>query len=97
MRLLAPSIPKDPLQPRFQLQSLAETLAQHMPATPKAAMALEALRALTKDELKKKYPAGEKTLYPASYPLHYEHLAEGIEKGSKGIARPWWKRFFGVW
>ncbi|KZO99169.1 hypothetical protein CALVIDRAFT_561567 [Calocera viscosa TUFC12733] len=97
MHRMALGVPLDPLKPRFQLQSLVETISQHMPATPKAAIALEAMRALTKEELKKKYPPGEKTLYPASYPMHYERLAEGIEKATKGIARPWWKRFFNIW
>ena len=30
-------------------------------------------------------------------PLHYARLKEGYEKTLKGIGRPWWKIFFGVW
>ncbi|EJU01512.1 hypothetical protein DACRYDRAFT_22628 [Dacryopinax primogenitus] len=97
MHRLAVGLPLDPLKPRFQLQSLVESVSQHMPSTPKAAMAVEAIRALSKDKLKKKYVAGERTLYPPSYPMHYERLAEGVENANKGIARPWWKRFFGIW
>jgi len=31
------------------------------------------------------------------FPLHYDRLVEGFEKIAKGIERPWWKVFFGIW
>jgi hypothetical protein len=43
------------------------------------------------------YPLSKKTLQPASMPAHYDRLVEGFEKSAKGIGRPWWKIFFGIW
>ena len=30
-------------------------------------------------------------------PLYYTRLVEGVDKSAKGIGRPWWKIFFGIW
>ena len=43
------------------------------------------------------YPLSDKTLKPASMPLYYTRLVDGYEKSAQGIARPWWKIFFGIW
>ena len=43
------------------------------------------------------YPLSKKTLRPASMPAHYDRLVVGVEKSAKGIGRPWWKIFFGIW
>ena len=43
------------------------------------------------------YPLSKKTLQPASAPFHYDRLVDGFEKSAKGIGRPRWKIFFGIW
>jgi hypothetical protein len=43
------------------------------------------------------WPVSAKLTHPASMPEHYDRLLEGMEKSVKGIGRPWWKVFFGVW
>ena len=43
------------------------------------------------------YPLSEKIMKPASMPQYYARLGEGYEKSAQGIARPWWKIFFGIW
>jgi hypothetical protein len=42
-------------------------------------------------------PTPQAVLKPASMPMHYVRLKEGYEKTLRGIGRPWWKIFFGVW
>jgi len=42
-------------------------------------------------------PTPQVVLRPASMPLHYVRLKEGYEKSLKGVGRPWWKVFFGIW
>jgi hypothetical protein len=42
-------------------------------------------------------PTPQSVLEPASMPMHYVRLREGYEKTLKGVGRPWWKIFFGVW
>jgi len=42
-------------------------------------------------------PTPHTVLKPASMPMHYVRLKEGYEKTLKGIGRPRWKIFFGVW
>ena len=43
------------------------------------------------------YALSEHMLKPASMPHHYTRLVEAFEKSAQGIARPWWKIFFGIW
>ncbi|KAF8918331.1 hypothetical protein CPB85DRAFT_77279 [Mucidula mucida] len=70
------------------------SLAQHPNLTPQA---VDAAKALQDNVMMKKYKLSNKMLKPASVPHHYERLMEGMEKSAKGIGRPWWKRFFGIW
>lgn len=84
---------QDPFR-HIQLSAFLESLAKHPRLTPQA---VEAASALQNNIIFKKYPLSPKTLEPASVPLHYSRLVEGMEKSAQGIGRPWWKVFFGVW
>ncbi|KAJ6542700.1 hypothetical protein B0H19DRAFT_1212638 [Mycena capillaripes] len=94
MARIASSCPIDPLRPHIQLQTFLKSLATHPRLTPAA---VRAAQALERNEMQKKYALTEKTLRPASAPLHYEKLVEGVEKSMQGIGRPWWKVFLGIW
>ncbi|KAJ7778509.1 hypothetical protein B0H16DRAFT_1503797 [Mycena metata] len=94
MARIASSWPLDPLRPHIQLQTFLKSLATHPRLTPGA---VRVAQALERNELHKKYALTDKMLKPASAPLHYEKLVEGIEKSMQGIARPWWKMFLGIW
>ena len=50
-----------------------------------------------KKKLLSQTPTPQSVLEPASMPMHYVRLKEGYEKTLKGIGRPRWKIFFGVW
>ncbi|KIM81931.1 hypothetical protein PILCRDRAFT_479495 [Piloderma croceum F 1598] len=91
---IAASWPTDPFRPTMQLKTFLQSLSAHPNLTPKA---VEAANALKGDVIMKKYPLSKKTLEPASRPHYYNRLVEGFEKSSRGIARPWWKVFFGIW
>ncbi|KAJ6482898.1 hypothetical protein C8R47DRAFT_1133061 [Mycena vitilis] len=94
MARIASSCPIDPLRPHIQLQTFLKSLATHPRLTPGA---VRAAQALERNEMHKKYPLTDKTLKPASAPLHYDRLVEGVEKSMQGIGRPWWKVFLGIW
>ncbi|KAJ7145830.1 hypothetical protein C8R44DRAFT_601096 [Mycena epipterygia] len=94
MARIASSCPLDPLRPHIQLQNFLKSLAVHPRLTPAAVRAAQALQ---RNEMQKKYALTDITLKPASAPLHYDKLVEGIEKSIKGIGRPWWKVFFNIW
>jgi len=85
---------RDPFRPNLQLQTLLQSLATHPRLTPQA---VKAAHALNNNDVYKQYPLSKKTLQPPSAPLHYDRVAEGFEKSAKGIGRPWWKIFFGIW
>ncbi|EAU87525.1 hypothetical protein CC1G_11197 [Coprinopsis cinerea okayama7 len=85
---------RDPFRPNIQLSTFLKSLADHPKLTPQA---VQAARALQKNEIKKAYPLSDKMLRPASMPQHYERLLEGYKKSQQGIGRPWWKVFFGIW
>ncbi|KAG6891448.1 hypothetical protein C0992_006707 [Termitomyces sp. T32_za158] len=85
---------KDPFRPNLQLKTLWQSLATHPRLTSQS---VRAARALKDNEMFKQYPLSRKTLHPASSPAHYDRLAEAFEKSAKGIGRPWWKIFFGIW
>ncbi|KZT05232.1 uncharacterized protein LAESUDRAFT_715033 [Laetiporus sulphureus 93-53] len=84
----------DPFRPNLQLKNFLDSLADHPNLT---ARAVRAASALQKNEFQKRYQLSEKMLKPASMPHHYDRLVEGYEKSAKGVGRPWWKIFFGVW
>ncbi|KAF4568351.1 hypothetical protein EYR40_010246 [Pleurotus pulmonarius] len=86
--------PKDPFRPQIQLKTFLTSLSAHPNLTPQA---VQAARALKDNDMFKKYPLSRKMLQPASMPKYYDRLVEGFEKSAQGIARPWWKVFFGVW
>ncbi|CAK5270974.1 unnamed protein product [Mycena citricolor] len=94
MARVAAACPVDPMRPHIQLQNFLKSLATHPNLTPQAVSAAEALE---RNAAQNEYPLTDKTLKPASAPIHYEKLAEGIEKGVQGIERPKWKVFFGIW
>ncbi|KAF7326839.1 hypothetical protein MVEN_01675200 [Mycena venus] len=94
MAKIARACPIDPLRPHIQLQTFLNSLATHPRLTPAA---VRAAQALERNEMQKKYALTDKILKPASAPLHYEKLVEGIEKGMQGIKRPRWKVFLGIW
>ncbi|KAJ7682899.1 hypothetical protein B0H17DRAFT_942419 [Mycena rosella] len=94
MARIASVCPLDPLRPHIQLQTFLQSLATH-PRLPPAAV--RAAQALERNEMQKKYALTRITLNPASAPLHYEKLVEGIEKSMQGIGRPFWKVFFNIW
>ncbi|TFY77775.1 hypothetical protein EWM64_g6239 [Hericium alpestre] len=94
LRRLATEWPSDPLRPTLQLKTLLASLADHPRLTQSA---VQAVRALQQNAFAKRLSVPEKILKPASMPQHYARLAEGYEKSLKGIGRPWWKIFFGVW
>ncbi|KAI0920474.1 hypothetical protein AcW1_002202 [Taiwanofungus camphoratus] len=91
---IAATWPVDPFRPNLQLKNLLDSLADHPHLTPQA---VRAARALQDNEFQTKYALSEKILKPASTPHHYSRLVEGFEKSAKGIGRPWWKIFFGIW
>ncbi|PSS34246.1 hypothetical protein PHLCEN_2v1712 [Hermanssonia centrifuga] len=90
---IAAKWPVDPFRPNLQLKTFFESLADHPQLTSQA---MKATRMLEENEIKKK-ACLNKILRPASMPKHYERLVEGFEKSAKGIGRPWWKIFFGIW
>ncbi|KNZ77349.1 hypothetical protein J132_05777 [Termitomyces sp. J132] len=94
MNGIAATWTKDPFRPNLQLKTLWQSLATHPRLT---AQSVRAARFLQDNEMYKQYPLSKKTLYPASSPAHYDRLVEAFEKSAKGIARPWWKVFFGIW
>ncbi|KAF7301126.1 hypothetical protein MIND_00676800 [Mycena indigotica] len=94
MARIATACPTDPLRPHIQLRTLLNSLAAHPKLTPGV---VNAAQTLERNEIKQRYPLTDKILRPASVPLHYEKLVEGVEKSMQGIKRPWWKVFFGVW
>jgi len=94
LRRIAATWPIDPFRPNLQLKNFLEALADHPNLTPQA---VRAARALQDNEFQKKYALSDKTLKPASMPHHYTRLVEGFDKSAKGIGRPWWKIFFGIW
>ncbi|KAF9526027.1 hypothetical protein CPB83DRAFT_858534 [Crepidotus variabilis] len=91
---IAESWVKDPFRPNLQLSTLLNSLAAHSRLTKQA---VESARALRDNGMMKKYPLTQKMLDPASRPQYYQRLVEGYEKSAQGIARPWWKGFFGIW
>ncbi|KAJ6526568.1 hypothetical protein DFH09DRAFT_168533 [Mycena vulgaris] len=94
MARIAAACPIDPLRPHIQLQTFLKSLATHPRLTPEA---VRAAQALERNEIQKKHALTDITLKPASSPLHYERLVDGIDKSMKGIGRPFWKVFFGIW
>ncbi|EKM52620.1 uncharacterized protein PHACADRAFT_164559 [Phanerochaete carnosa HHB-10118-sp] len=91
---IASQWPSDPFRPHLQLGTFLKALADHPQLTPQAT---RAARALLENEYAHKYPHSEKIMKPASMPQYYTRLGEGYEKSAQGIARPWWKIFFGIW
>jgi len=91
---IATSWPIDPFRPTLQLRLFLQSLSTHPNLTPNA---IEAANALKENLIMKEYPLSKKTLEPASRPHHYNRVLEGYEKSSRGIGRPWWKVFFGIW
>lgn len=94
LRSIAATWPVDPFRPNLQLKNFLTSLADHPNLTPEA---VRAAHTLQDSQLQKKYPLSDHILKPASMPHHYTRLVEGFEKSAKGIGRPWWKIFFGVW
>ncbi|KDQ54561.1 hypothetical protein JAAARDRAFT_60541 [Jaapia argillacea MUCL 33604] len=94
LKAIAHSWPSDPFRPNLQLNTFLRSLAAHPGLTPRA---VRAANALSNNEIQKKYPLSAKLLKPASTPHHYDRLVEAFEKSAKGIGRPRWKIFFGVW
>ncbi|KAJ7279038.1 hypothetical protein C8J57DRAFT_1059598 [Mycena rebaudengoi] len=94
MARIASSCPVDPLRPHIQLQNFLKSLSTHPRLTPAA---VRAAQALERNEAHEKYTLTDRTLKPASNPYHYTRLVEGIEKSMKGLERPRWKVFFGIW
>ncbi|KAF8519329.1 hypothetical protein BU17DRAFT_47830 [Hysterangium stoloniferum] len=84
----------DPLRPTYQMETFLASLAKHPNLTPEAVKAADALK---NNVAAQKWPITEKLSSPASMPLYYSRLLEGVEKSSKGIGRPWWKIFFNIW
>ncbi|KZT24957.1 hypothetical protein NEOLEDRAFT_1178726 [Neolentinus lepideus HHB14362 ss-1] len=91
---IALSWPYDAFRPNLQLKTFLSSLSTHPGLT---ADVVEAARALSNNEISKQYPLPPNLLKPASMPHHYTRLVEGFEKSAKGIGRPWWKVFFGIW
>ncbi|EPS94602.1 hypothetical protein FOMPIDRAFT_1054949 [Fomitopsis schrenkii] len=94
LQRVAAKWPTDPFRPNLQLRVFLESLAKHPNLTLQAAAAAGALQ---EGQFHRKYPLSDKMLKPASMPQYYTRLVEGYEKSAKGIGRPWWKVFFGVW
>ncbi|KIK56153.1 hypothetical protein GYMLUDRAFT_47365 [Collybiopsis luxurians FD-317 M1] len=86
--------PRDPFRPHLLLPTFLQSLAKHPNLTPEAVQAAQALK---NDQVKIQFPLSDKILKPASVPMHYDRLVEGLHKSAQGIGRPWWKVFFGIW
>jgi len=86
--------PADPFRPHLQLKTFLESLSKHPNLTPET---VDAARSLQNNATYKKYKLSQKMLKPASVPLHYDRLVEAFEKSARGVGRPWWKIFFGIW
>ncbi|KAE9406096.1 hypothetical protein BT96DRAFT_852019 [Gymnopus androsaceus JB14] len=86
--------PKDPFRPHLLLPTFLQSLSKHPKLTPEAVQAVQALK---NNRAKKEYPLSDTIMKPASKPLHYVRLVDGLQKSSQGIGRPWWKVFFGIW
>lgn len=94
LRRIAAEWPADPLRPKIQLKTFLAALAEHPALSPRAVAATNALH---QNQVSSHVPIPQTVLRPASMPLHYVRLKEGYEKTLKGVGRPWWKIFFGVW
>ncbi|KAI0297009.1 hypothetical protein B0F90DRAFT_1811208 [Multifurca ochricompacta] len=94
LRHIAAEWPADPLRPNLQLKTFLSALSDH-PAL--SARAVAATNALQMNRVSCQIPVQTTVMRPASMPQHYVRLKEGYEKSLKGIGRPWWKIFFGVW
>ncbi|KAH7882186.1 hypothetical protein F5I97DRAFT_1817490 [Phlebopus sp. FC_14] len=94
LRAIAASWPADPFRPHLQLKTFFQSLAAHPNLT---AEAVQATKTMLDNDIQKKYPLSSKTLQPASMPKHYERLVQGYESSARGVGRPWWKIFFGIW
>jgi hypothetical protein len=113
LRRIAAEWPADPLRPKIQLKTFLAALAEHPALSPTAVAAMNALHqnevsghvsglssgstAVNHNFENFQVPIPQTVLNPASMPLHYVRLKEGYEKTLKGIGRPRWKIFFGVW
>ncbi|KAJ3891446.1 hypothetical protein C8J55DRAFT_535439 [Lentinula edodes] len=86
--------PKDPFRPHLLLPTFLQSLSKHPKLTPEAVQAAQALK---NGQAKKQFPLPKGISKPASYPMHYDRLVEGLHKSAQGIGRPWWKVFFGIW
>ncbi|KAH9960280.1 hypothetical protein BC827DRAFT_1133322 [Russula dissimulans] len=94
LRHIAAEWPADPLRPNLQLKTFLAALADH-PALSATAVAVT--DALAQNRVIGRIPTPQVVLKPASMPMHYVRLKEGYEKSLKGVGRPWWKVFFGIW
>jgi len=94
LKNLAKAWKYDALHPDYQMDKFLTSLASHPKLTPEAVKAAQAL----KDNVAlRKWPISDKLATPASMPLYYGRLLEGVEKSKQGIGRPWWKIFFNIW
>ncbi|KAI9512145.1 hypothetical protein F5148DRAFT_1280060 [Russula earlei] len=94
LRHIAAEWPVDPLRPNLQLKTFLASLADHPALSARAAAATSAIH---QNRVSGRVPTPQVVLKPASMPLHYQRLQEGYEKSLKGVGRPRWKIFFGLW
>ncbi|KAF8313863.1 hypothetical protein DL93DRAFT_2167662 [Clavulina sp. PMI_390] len=90
---IAQNWPADPLRPTMQFSQVLSSLSTSPNLSVRAVMAA---RALSENRLKTQFPLSEKTTTPASTPLHYTRLVEGVEKAIRGEKRSFIERFFSL-
>ncbi|GAA5961123.1 hypothetical protein JCM8115_005836 [Rhodotorula mucilaginosa] len=104
---VASAWPRDPLRPKLQFADAIRTaadrafVASESPLTEtqrwKASEAVGAMQRLVQNKALEQYPVTQRTTKPASFPKHYQRIADTIERAERGevFKQPgWFKRKF---
>ncbi|KAG0664402.1 hypothetical protein C6P46_001447 [Rhodotorula mucilaginosa] len=104
---VASAWPRDPLRPKLQFADAIRTAADRAfaasesPLTEtqrwKANEAARAMQRLVQNRALEQYPVTQRTTRPASFPKHYQRIADTIERAERGevFKQPgWFKRKF---
>merc|ERR1719487_621254 len=102
---VASAWPRDPLRPKLQFADAIRTAADRAFASAevsdtqrwKANEAVRAMQRLVQNKALEQYPVTQRTTKPASFPKHYQRIADTIERAERGevFKQPgWFKRKF---
>jgi len=93
LQQIARAWPRDALRPTIQFSQVLTSLAISDSVNHRA---VAAARALAENRVKTQFSLTEKMTTPASSPVHYTRLVEGVEKSLRGEKRSWIERFFAL-